>query len=661
MQRAWHAAAAYIALTLIATWPLARGLARDVPWDLGDPVLSIWIIAWDCEQLLAILGGDIGRIATFFDANIFYPAPLTLAYSEHFLAQALQALPVYALTKDPILSYNLLFLSTFVLSGLGAYLLVRDLTGDARAGFLAGLLFAFAPYRLPQASHLHILSAQWMPFVLYGLRRYIAAGAPGAAGARRRWVPLAGATAALAAQNLSSIYYLIYFSPFVATFAVWQLTQHRQPVRRSRGEGRWRQWRTLSGLAIAAGVVMAATVPVMLPYVALQDGLGLARSRAEAVRYSADVYSYLTAMASQPVWGGVAQAFPKPEGELFPGLVAVLLAIVGVAFWGSVRKPGGPPEGGPYVDPYVEAAVRRPDDAGAILGWRTVPWPIPDASRWVIWLLRLAMALHFIGAGAVLLYRRVLLDLGLFEISIGNATQMLLRAFLLALAIAAVSASTRVRMRTFLRTRGFYLFALAAALWLSLGPAPRSLGVPIELAAPYGFLHDHVPGFNGLRVPARFAMIAVLMLTVLAGFGAAVIGRWRRGAIAMVVLGVAAPRAYTAVAREPTGTVLAELPLGQIEYDVRAMYYSLVHRHPILNGYSGFLPRNYGLLTLALGNVPERPDIALQALTESGATHVLVHEQAWRDDRGFRTTQALRLAGAVEVFREGGDVLLRLR
>jgi len=119
MRRAWHAAAAYLALTIVATWPLAGGLGRDVPADLGDPVFVMWALAWDCQQLLAILRGDFARLATFFDANIFHPLPLTLAYSEHFIAQAVQVLPVWVLTGNPILCYNLLYLSTFVLSGLG--------------------------------------------------------------------------------------------------------------------------------------------------------------------------------------------------------------------------------------------------------------------------------------------------------------------------------------------------------------------------------------------------------------------------------------------------------------------------------------------------------------------------------------------------------------
>jgi len=175
MRRAWHALAAYLGITFVATWPLALGLAKDVAWDIGDSALNMWVLAWDCEQLLAIMHGNFSRIGSFFDGNIFHPAPLTISYAEHLFPQAVQILPIYALTRNPILCYNLLTLSAFVLSGLGMYLFMRELTGNAKAAFVAGLLFAFAPYRVAQTGHLPVISSQWMPFVLYGFRRYFAA------------------------------------------------------------------------------------------------------------------------------------------------------------------------------------------------------------------------------------------------------------------------------------------------------------------------------------------------------------------------------------------------------------------------------------------------------------------------------------------------------
>ena len=144
-RQAAYAVVAYTVIAIVLTWPLARGLARDVAWDLGDSVLNMWILSWDCEQFRGILAGHYSHLRHFFDANIFHPAPLTLAYSEHLVPQALQIFPVYALTRNPILCYNLLFLSTFVLSGLGMFLLARELTGNTAAAFIGGLLFAFAP------------------------------------------------------------------------------------------------------------------------------------------------------------------------------------------------------------------------------------------------------------------------------------------------------------------------------------------------------------------------------------------------------------------------------------------------------------------------------------------------------------------------------------
>ena len=143
---------------------------------------------------------------------------------------------MYVVTGNPILCYNLLFLSTFVLSGLGMYQLVHELTGNRTAGFVAGLVFAFAPYRLPQSSHLHVLSSQWMPFVVYGLMRYFSS---------RRLLPLGGAALALVLQNLSSGYYLLYFAPFAAAFVLWEIW--RRSLWRD-----LRMWRELSGAACSS-------------------------------------------------------------------------------------------------------------------------------------------------------------------------------------------------------------------------------------------------------------------------------------------------------------------------------------------------------------------------------------------------------------------------
>ena len=72
------------------------------------------------------------------------------------------------------------------------------------------------------------------------------------------------------------------------------------------------------------------------------------------------------------------------------------------------------------------------------------------------------------------------------------------------------------------------IFAFA----MSLGPQIYARGKLIEARNVYAPFYAFVPGFDGLRVPARFAMVVALGLAGLAGCGAAVMAvaaaAWRR-------------------------------------------------------------------------------------------------------------------------------------
>ena len=258
-------------------------------------------MAWDATHL--------GR--GWWNANIFHPHPLALAYSEHFLPAGAAGAAGLLVTANPILGYNLVFLSTFVLSGLGMFLFARELTGRRAGAFVAGLAYAFAPYRIASLPHLQVLSSAWMPFVLFGFRRYLATGGCS------RW---SGRSSAWIAQNLSCGYYLLFFSPVVVVYIAWELTvrapldEHadrrddRRRLRRGRGDDR----------AVHAAVSGAAEPAA--------SARGAAR---EVDRFSADVYAYLTAAPNlRRVGRTLVRAWPKPEGALFPGLTIVALAAV---------------------------------------------------------------------------------------------------------------------------------------------------------------------------------------------------------------------------------------------------------------------------------------------------------------------------------------------
>jgi len=639
----------YLAVALLFTWPLAAGLTRDIPWDLGDSLLNAWILAWDADRMLRFLGGDLGALRNFWNANIFYPEPLTLAYSEHLFAQAVQILPVYALTGNIILSYNLLFLSTFVLSGLGMFLFVREVTGSARAGLAAGLIYAFAPYRVPQFSHLQVMSSQWMPFVFFGLRRYFTT---------RSAKALVGAGAALVAQNLSNGYFLLFFAPFVLAYALFEIATRKL----------WTDTRVWAALSVTAVCVTALTLPFLLPYLELRRlGFG-PRALNEVKSFSADVLSYWTAPGESRLWGGLIRAYPKAEGDLFLTIGALCLGGVGVTQSVSVA--------------WARAKGRPAAVAGAVMP--------------LVWIIVTAAAVYAVFV-LLILAGHGFTRIGPLSISVRN----LWRNFRVLSTIVGLLLLLSPRARSFARAWisdlcAFMLVAALAAFLLSLGPEIRSGGRLISEIGPYHFFYWHVPGFDGLRVPARFAMLVMLFLSVTAGIGAATLERRvRRGGMIAVALGAlviaeafAAPivvngtagegRYATPPARVYTGgdvpgayrflkslpsprTVVVEFPFGEWAYELRYVFYSTAHWHPILNGYSGQFPLSYNMNATHLRHPLDYPDASWDALMRSGATHAVVHGPYYRDDEGDRIERWLLQKGARQVGAFDGDNVFALR
>jgi hypothetical protein len=241
---------------------------------------------------------------------------------------------------------------------------------------------------------------------------------------------------------------------------------------------------------------------------------------------------------------------------------------------------------------------------------------------------------------------------------------------------------------------GFAISALIVSVVLSFGPVILSRGRTVAFG-PYAWLHEYVPGFNGLRVPARFGMVAFLFLALLAGAGAAALlrraGRYRVALAAALSTAVmleshAAPIAINAIAGEkevatpmqllrpyprspaiyrrvrelPDDAVLVHFPFGYEQYELRYMFYSTSHWRRILNGYSGGFPGIYGRHRGTLMRPFRDPDLAITVLRESGATHAVVHLSAFLDNEGGRVRDWLISNGAVEVDRVGDDVLLAL-
>jgi hypothetical protein len=90
---------------------------------------------------------------------------------------------------------------------------------------------------------------------------------------------------------------------------------------------------------------------------------------------------------------------------------------------------------------------------------------------------------------------------------------------------------------------GLAVLLTVATFVMSLGPEIKTMGRSLRGTAPYAFFYWHVPGFDGLRVPARYGMLTMVFLSIAAGFGAAEVERRFRpsaawGGIVVILLGL---------------------------------------------------------------------------------------------------------------------------
>lgn len=501
----------------------------------------------------------------------FFPVAGATAFSEHLLGLSVISTPVILLTGNSLLAYNLAFFASFVLCALSAYFLTFSIGRRHDAALVAGLAFGFAPYRMSQLAHVQVLSAYWMPLALAGLHRYVE-------DRRNRWLVLfAGAWLM---QALTCGYYLFYLSVLIGLWLLWFAAGREH-------------WTRLVRVTIAWGVAAVLMAPVLYGYWTFQHAYGMRRWPNEIVEFSADVASVLKASDNLRLWGWL-NVVDHAESALFPGLTPLLLLVAGLVLGTSAREHVGrlrTPRMLLMVSLFFLAVAASPLYFGA---WKLEAWG-----------------------------RRLL--------SVATPHKPLSVALLLLVMAGILHPSVRSAWR---RRSALTFYALAAlVMWLfSLGPAPTLMNHPFLYKAPYAWLMT-LPGVDGVRVPARFWMLAVLCLAVAAGLALTKLTeRWPPLAKALPALACAGllldawpvPIAMERPpAPRPTRTPAVarlELPVGPPR-DAVVLYRAIEHRVPVVNGYSGYFAPHYWALRYLLDE--ENPGV-LTRLSELGALEVVV-------------------------------------
>jgi hypothetical protein len=296
----WYAVAVVLASLLWLTAHVAH--PRRVP-DPGDPVFSAWRIAVLAHQLTH----DPRHL---FDANIFYPAPRTLTYSDATFLEGLAGAPFIAAGADPLLVSNALFLLAFPICGLSFFYVSWRLTSDLQASFVAGILGALYPFHTEHYSHLELQYLCFVPLAILALLRM--AAAPG-------WRTGLALGAAVAGQWLACMYFGVMLLTFLLPFAVMVLAAWRVPPTRG----------LAAALGAAALTIAAGFLVLGVPYMQTRVARG-ERDRIAVKFYSATPADYGYPHGRLATYQWISRENNRPEREIFPGSMPLALAAVGM-------------------------------------------------------------------------------------------------------------------------------------------------------------------------------------------------------------------------------------------------------------------------------------------------------------------------------------------
>ncbi len=563
--------ALFIGLVAVYTWPLARDPAHLLP-DNADPRLFTWV-------LLTAFGNLVSDPGLLFHGNAFYPVGSSLALAEPLVVPALVAGPLFVLTQNPVLAYNLTLMLFWALSGWAMYAVAFWLTRYHPAALVAALIFTFAPYRMDHYREFQMEMAFGIPLAIYLLVRFLE---------DQQGRHLAALLLVVWLQAASVWYYAIILSLGLAVVAL--------QVAALRWTG-WRPRRLLMAGAGGAGLALALS-PLAAPYFQVREELGYARGLHDAVRRSADILSYVEARAN---W--LYRIFTVErdwEASLFLGVAALPLVLCGL-FW--LRR-------GPQA---LRASA---------------------AERWLAGGIWLGLGL---GLGAVL--TRGQFRLGSMRAAVPFTA---CGAALLATILIRHACEGWERRRAGVTARRLserdwvaVLLGLAAfAFFLSLGPVVALGGRELDRGL-YAWLWPYLLPLHAIRGPTRIGVLYLASGALLAGFGVTWLrvrrpGWQSRTVVAALSLGLLLEYAWmplpygtiASVARpvdlalraDPGPVAVLEWPTNVEQADADAMFRSLAHGKRVVNGLSGFVPALIrdlsGLLTTS---GPEFPVPAAQA------------------------------------------------
>jgi len=310
----------FLVLSLLMTWPLGFSAERYVLDQNLDQTAGLYNLWWFYYATIKL------HILPWWNPLINFPDGYSMVFFPVQVPYGLFSLPFQIWMPHPLglnLAYNLALVLSFTLAGYFTFLLVRDLTGSSRAGFLAGLIFTFAPFHFWHLSRPHVVATEFVVLAVLFFLRLLHS---------ERLRPALGLGLALTLLAYASPTYLIYFFLFAGLTALFYLFSDRPALLRA---SRLRQ----------IPAVALIFLPLFLPllYLLLRDYLGrvvpLTPEESDPRAYSGNLLGYFLPGFTQRIYHPLMSLLPRvlsdlkrPYGvggyEIFIGYIPLALALL---------------------------------------------------------------------------------------------------------------------------------------------------------------------------------------------------------------------------------------------------------------------------------------------------------------------------------------------
>jgi hypothetical protein len=322
------AIALYLVLVFLSFLPQSLR-PRDTIAYVGDSLESVYIVAWNVHQLF--------RSPThLFDANVLYPHPRALAFTDHRLLPSLAVAPVLWATGNAVLATNLAVGLACLLAAVGGPKAGHGPRAASGRAWAAGALYAFHTYQINEAPRLNIVAHGFIAFALAELILYLRTG-------ERRQRRRTAASCCCRAE--------LELPPPVRALVI-ALVVLGALAARPREVGR--RLPMLAAATLAAALLFA---PVALPYVRSAREQGYVRDLGPGIGLA----HYFSTSPTNLFYGAIGtDVHLQQRGPHFVGFLSLALALFALAEWG-LRRPRDPGQGALPPSVWVPAAAAGAD------------------------------------------------------------------------------------------------------------------------------------------------------------------------------------------------------------------------------------------------------------------------------------------------------------